>query len=226
MTNSYLVTDVCDTLFFRNTSFHFLRYGVQKNKFNRKARWKHRIFLQRQSPFFWGLIFLNKLLSRDIHREIGVSMFRNMQISDINQLADDFIENELMKHKNTEVWNEIEKYPELKIVLASASFDVVVNPLAQRLNASHVSSRLEKKGDRFTGRLETDITGRKPAALKEELGIVLKDIRLAISDNTTDKNLLTEAAEAIAVCYTDDQQDYWRKKGANIRTLRVQEVGR
>jgi phosphoserine phosphatase len=80
-----------------------------------------------------------------------------------------------------------------RVVLASASIDVVVESFAKRLDArGHVATRLEYRAGKATGRILHDCTGRKLADL-EAAGLITDAPFDVVTDNAEDVDLLGRA---------------------------------
>lgn len=206
----FIVADICNTLYDSNTTFDFIKYCNQKRKFGFSSSIIYRLTVSRWSPFFWGLAIFQKLLKKDFQKIIVISFFKNKEVSEVRTWASSFY-NDILKEKKIGVTNAIlELYPADNIVLASSTLYPVAEAIANVHGIVFVASPLEIAGDRYTGKLIEELSGKKWEALQSKFG---KDIELelAMSDNLTDFELLRKAKRKIAVCYNESQENSWEK---------------
>ncbi|MCR6722496.1 MAG: haloacid dehalogenase-like hydrolase [Chitinophagaceae bacterium] len=220
MQKEIVVSDICDTLFFMNTSFDFLNFCVRTEKLPAGKRRMHAVFLNRRSPAFWLLAIINKLTIKDLHRTIAVKLLKGQKKENVQKWATEFVSGELCENKVEPVFTAIASR-NTELILASASFDVVVESVAKMLNARYICTELETSNGILTGKMTFDATGKKLQALVEKHHIDPSHIKLAISDNHSDRELLKIAKEAIAVCYTKEDEIFWKQIRSDIEILSV-----
>ena len=105
----------------------------------------------------------------------------------------------------------INKYKkENRIILASSSIDPVVKQISEKMNADYVSSLLEIKNGKYTGKLKFDILNCKKEYLKSK-GIDCNKINIVLSDNYEDLNLIKNANKGIAIIHSLKKSIFWKK---------------
>jgi phosphoserine phosphatase len=92
-------------------------------------------------------------------------------------------------------------------MLMSSSIDLVVSQIAAQLNTEYRSSVLQFDGDLCTGRLSTDLTGKKAGELGKLAGQATA--RWVYTDNRSDKDLVLRASQATIVLPRGGGQDRW-----------------
>lgn len=169
-----VVFDLCDTLYAENSTAGFLRFTGHP-----KTCW----------PTLPGL---------DLARRRMIAMLRGARKSELEQWADRYAAEWLPRRENAEVLDRLRAHRDQgdRIAILSAGIDIVVAAVARRLGVDYAASRLAFAGEQCTGRLATDLTGRKlPVALDLAAGARW----IAYSDNRSDRALLRAANEAFIV---------------------------
>ena len=208
--NKIVVADICNTLYDSNTTFDFVKYCNQKNKLDFGSSIIYRLTISKWSPFFWGIVLLQKLLRKDFQKLIVVSFFKNKEIAEVRSWASSFY-NDVLVGKKIGMTNAIlDQYLADTIVLASSTLYPVAEAIANIHGLVFVASPLEISGSSYTGKLVQELSGKKWQALQQMFGEDI-ELKLAMSDNLTDYELLSKAKRKIAVCYNESQEEKWRK---------------
>ena len=126
-------------------SFIFFRYG----------KWRTWIGLLLVSPYY--ALHLLKLISVQAAQErVLRQFFKNEKIEAFAQACDQFVSEVLPALERTKALNEIRKLREegAEVVIVSASPQDWLIPWAKQFNAAVLSTKLETKNGRLTGRIE------------------------------------------------------------------------
>lgn len=205
----YVVSDICDTLFFSNTTFDFIRFCIEKGWLGNRGKRRWGLYLRRGSLPFWALAVLNKLTGSDFHKKIAVGLLKGYSVAAVSSWAARFYQEYLLTKKVDQTFAVLQQLAdETQLVLASSSIEPVVAEVARAVGASrYVATMLEVTGDVYTGRIALDLTGKKTEALKE---LFRSGVPVAVlSDNTTDRSLMELAENGYAICYNDVQRKFW-----------------
>lgn len=208
-----LILDVCGTLFHGDTTIgllthHFTATGARSRLALIRAS------TARHSPLRLGIAVAERLSGRHLLKHRLIGLLRGVRVADLQASAESYADLLLREHKVGPVWTVIDRYPAAtRRVLASASLEPVVAALAARLGADYVASELEARGGIYTGRLQRDLTGRKPAALHARFGPDLLAAQpVVISDNRSDAALLALAGKAYAVVHRARDRRRWPRQ--------------
>jgi phosphoserine phosphatase len=209
------VFDVCDTLFYSNTTFDFLHFVLQQQgAVGKQALLKS--LTTRWSPLFVGLAVWQKVLGGDPIKTVALRLLAGTPKADLYALGQRFVAEFLPVRR-------IARSHELlaglattstRVVLLSASLDPVIEALAEALGpVEFVSSQLEYDAQgRATGHLQRELTGQKQHALQELLGTQAEPVRLAVAtDNFTDLELVTQAQVRYVVVHSAAAKQFWQK---------------
>jgi phosphoserine phosphatase len=94
-----------------------------------------------------------------------------------------------------------------RVLLASSSLDLIIAPVARCLGVEWVASQLEFANDICTGRLATDLTGRKPPALA---ALLTPGVSLHVyTDNRSDRDLLNLADQRTVIVPRSSKRGRW-----------------
>jgi phosphoserine phosphatase len=203
------VSDICDTLFYSNTTFDFIRFCAEKGWLGNKGKRTWRTFLRRQSLPFWALAVLNKVTGADLHKKVAVGLLKGHNVTEVSGWAAQFYQEYLAPRKVAQTFAVLQQLAgDTLLVLASSSIEPVVAEVAKAVGASqYVATTLETSEGVYTGRIEQELTGKKTDALKE---LLQRGIPVAVlSDNTTDRALMELAENGYAICYNDVQRKFW-----------------
>ena len=186
------VFDVCDTLFSTNTTMGFLRFYARWSQDRRilaaLTRWT-----SRSSPAFYLGAFAYRSLRWDVARTRLIATLRGHSRAELRDAAEEYAATELSQQIVGPIHARLRAHQECgdRVILASSSLDIVIEPVARGLGLEWTASELEFAEDDCTGRLVSDLTGRKPAAIS---AIVPSGAALHVyTDNRSDRALLRMA---------------------------------
>jgi phosphoserine phosphatase len=209
------VFDVCDTLFYSNTTFDFLEFVLQQQG-NKSKQTLLKALTKRWSPFFVGLAVLQKVAGGDPIKTVALRLLAGIPKAELYTLGRRFVAEFLPARR-------IARSHELlaglaatstRVLLLSASLDPVIAALAESLGSvEFVSSQLEYDAQgRCTGRLERELTGQKQHALQQLVANQAEPMRLAVAtDNFTDLELVTQAQVRYVVVHSAAAKQFWQK---------------
>ena len=214
-----LAIDVCGTLYAANTTsgliaYHHARVG---------NRWRAalvRLASSRKLPFTYGFTLLSRALSFDLHRTLVVRSLRGERRGAIDESARHYVAS-LEPSRIEEAHRAVAdlRAEGWRPILVSNSVGPVVRAVAAALEVPALSSELGWSGDRCTGTIAVDLTGRKRAALERHLGTALTAIDFrVITDNRSDIDLIDCAREPIVVLPRG--RENWTSNG-NARIIRT-----
>ncbi|MBB3107743.1 hypothetical protein FHS24_002275 [Psychrobacter luti] len=205
------ITDVCGTLVYDDTTLCLLRVHFSQQP---ERQWRLpmlRALTAHLSPFRLGIAVIERLTGKHVLKHLLVRMLKDDTVSSLELNAEVYAQWLLDNRKVPAVWNVVT--PAIKdkhIILASASLQPIVSALAKQLGVRFVASELESKDGVLTGRYKRDLTGLKSRALSNLIGIDLIDSSYdAISDNLTDRELLSGARRAYVVLHKASHKERW-----------------
>lgn len=219
-TGPVAVFDICDTLYYSNTTHDFIGY-LARQKFGPLRRILYYVVNHRLSPVRYALIILSVSSGLDLHKKIAVRLMKGISGAEISALARDFVRTFLAGRKIAEVHQRLKEFSNngSEIVLCSTSIEPVVAAVAAELSVGNFTcTTLEYDGNVLTGRIKADITGKKVEALRNDLGVATPDH--AISDNREDLSMLLVAGRGTAVVHSDRKFDFWKEKDVEMIDLR------
>ena len=209
------VFDVCDTLFYSNTTFDFLHFVVaQCGSVGQRATL--RALTARWSPLFVGLVVWQKLTGGDPVKAAALRLLAGIPKAELYALGRRFVAEFLPPRRIARTHELLAGLVggHTRVLLLSASLDPVIAALAEELgHVEFVSSQLEYAADgRCTGRLQHELTGQKQHALRQVLGSGTEPARLAVAtDNFTDRELVTQAAVRYVVVHNAAAKQFWQE---------------
>ena len=164
-----------------------------------------------RSPFRLGIAVIERLTGKHVLKHLLVRMMKGDSVSSLELNAEVYAKWLLENRKVPSVWQVIA--PAIKdkhIILASASLQPIISALAKQLGVRFVASELESSDGILTGYYKRDLTGLKLQALNDLMGNDLSS-RLydAISDNITDRELLSGARRAYVVLHKASHKERW-----------------
>ncbi len=200
-----LVSDVCDTLFYSNTTFDFIRFVVSKQNVFKRALFH--LVNEKWSPLFYLIAIFSRIIDSDISKYLSIYFLKGLTYAKATRLANSFYDEFLMKRKIIPVFELIERVKnDAELILASSSIDVVVKVIAERNNMKYVASVLEVKKDILTGRILIELRGKKHIALQP----YLQEVELTvITDNQTDWALANLATHRFIVASKKSEESFW-----------------
>lgn len=209
------VFDVCDTLFYSNTTFDFLHFVMaQRGSSGQRATLK--ALTARWSPLFIGLAVWQKLAGGDPIKTVALRLLAGIPKTELYALGQRFVAEFLPGRRIARTHELLTGLAggRTRVLLLSASLDPVIAALAAELGqVEFVSSQLEYDAtNHCTGRLRQELTGQKQHALRQLLGEAAAPIRLAVAtDNFTDRELVTQAAVRYVVVHSAAAKQFWQE---------------
>lgn len=210
-----VVFDVCDTLYATNTTVGFLRHRKTKSAERALARWT-----SRRSPYFYLGAASARLVGFDLARQRLVAALRGETREFLERTAQDYVQRVLEPLANGEVHRRLRNHQSAghRIVLMSNSLDLVIKPIADLLDAEFRASTLGFDGDRCTGTITADLTGRKSEALID-LRRGADGPLWVYTDNRSDRDLLALADNKVIVLPRSGTQSEWGESGSDYIRL-------
>lgn len=161
-----------------------------------------------------AIVILERVTGRHLLKHLLVAMLAGDEVNSLDSSARDYAQDLLARRRVAAVWQQLESF-QGPLVLASASLEPVVRALAETLGARQVSSSLASQDGRLTGRYRSDLTGRKPQALRTAFGDALLTMPyIAFSDNVTDMELLQGATQAFVILHRARHRSRWHDLSA------------
>ncbi|MEP7076303.1 MAG: HAD-IB family phosphatase [Acidobacteriota bacterium] len=215
------VFDVCDTLYYSNTTHDFVRCVVEKMPIS-PATVVYRLLNNRWSPLRYLFVALGVATGWDGLKKYNVSVLTGMKSEEIAAHATCFVEQFLDQRKIIQTHDLIEKFKKdgLRVVLCSSSIDPIVAAVARDLGIEDfVGTSLKFEGDTFTGAISNETTGRKLAILNTK--DLIGSLEYAASDNLSDLSLLVASKNAIAVTHRRKNEAFWKSRDFKIIDLDI-----
>lgn len=208
------VFDVCDTLFYSNTTFDFLRFVLQQQGKTAKLTLL-KALTTRWSPLFVGLAVWQKAAGGDPIKAVALRLLAGTPKAELYALGHRFVAEFLPARRIARSHELLASAAgtSTRVLLLSASLDPVIAALAEALGpVEFVSSQLEYDAqDRSTGRLQRELTGQKQHALQQLLTNQTEPVRLAVAtDNFTDLELVTQAELRYVVVHSAAAKQFWQ----------------
>lgn len=216
-----VVFDICDTLYYSNTTHDFVRF-VAASDSNMLHKFVFFLFNGKVSPFRYLLIVVSIISGFDALRKINVYLLRDRTREQLTLLANEFVSAVLEDRRIIETHRKLRDELDLGscVILCSASVEPVVEAIARQLRVSqYVSSTLDYRNERMTGRIKDDVTSRKLALLRES-GLC-HEPDLAVSDNKSDIGLLIASGEGVVVLHNTRDLGFWEGHGFSFIDLHI-----
>lgn len=214
------VFDICDTLFYSNTTFDFIRFVLEKKKMTASLLW-FRHYTQKSSPLFLALAVLQKLTKKDWPKKLCLQLLKGISKQELYQLGEDFEQKYLSSRTiaQTHVMLDELRKAGKTVVLISASIDPVVAAIAKALAVEFRCSELEYSlSGAFTGNLAYEMTGQKLNALQKMLNHQKAGFAVA-TDNFSDRSLVEAAGKRYVVVYNEKALHFWKDLNPNFIKL-------
>jgi phosphoserine phosphatase len=215
------VFDLCDTLYYSNTTHDFVRY-VAKSRFSITSKLFHKLANSRRSPFRYFFLAVSLATGFDVHKSINLRFLRGFTRVELEQLAEGFVCDFLDRRPVDQTHALLREMLRsgARVVLASSSIEPVVRAVARKMMITDwVCTTLEYASERMTGRVLLEVSGRKLSALKPFGGVPGK-LLCVVSDNKSDLSLLKAAEHPIAVVHSDSALQFWNKISVEVIDLR------
>lgn len=204
------IIDVCDTLFYSNTTFDFLHFRFKDDK-----KYKKLIFIKKN--ILYRLV--NKLIFKCFHIDLTKIMFtkllKGMPLHSIENDLESFYQEFLVKRKIEKTHEILKKYQKngYHIILLSASYDFIVKKIAMEMGVNeYIATSLMSKKNNYTGKIKEDILQKK---LKKFLEKNYEyDELVVMTDNITDFNL-TKISNVSHVVINNKNKNFWLKNNSS-----------
>lgn len=212
------IFDVCDTLYYSNTTFDFIKF-VFKKKNSKFKLFLFNIYTYKYSPLFILFFLMQKVNNIDYSKLACLNLMQGYTKSRLEQYANQFYKEHLVKNKITETHILLEKaiFENQNICLVSASIDPVVKAIALQLNICYKSSELKYENEVFTGKLSKELKGKK----QEKISVLNSgdEDLIVVTDNFSDRALMEKATKCYAVIYKPEDLEYWKDLNPNYIKL-------
>jgi phosphoserine phosphatase len=207
MKKTLVVCDVCDTLFDSNTTFDFIKFILRRDN-------GFRFFIlqnisSKYSPLFYLMTFLGKVVGADMIRSIGILLLKNKSEDQLSDLANQFFDEYLASRKNQLVFRLLEQQ-EGKVILLSSSISPIIKVIASHYGFDFVCSELDFKSSITSGKLRTDLTGKKHIVLRKLMDDNNINNLVAISDNHSDYEMIKMANHRYVVIKSETDKSFWK----------------
>jgi phosphoserine phosphatase len=213
-----VIFDLCDTLYDQNTTIGFIRQyrSLQQDDHISRAL---RVWLSRFSPFFYVGAMAHRLFGWDLARQRLIAALTGESKAKLIEAATDYARNVLPSRANPLLHDRLESHLTAgdRVILLSSSIDLVVAEVALALGVEYRASRLGFSGDRCTGRLTDDLTGRKTAAIRDLLDT--GPTICVYTDNRSDSDLIAIADRATIIIPHGRRDDQWGGSGCEYIRL-------
>ncbi|MCU0914690.1 MAG: haloacid dehalogenase-like hydrolase [Planctomycetes bacterium] len=218
-THGIAVFDVCHTLTRTNNTSAFVGFVLKKD---RSLRYGLFVLLRMLSLLF-RLPGIRCTLRRARRWDGQIVLLRGYSPAHLAEHARQYVDHlfarNLLHDRVLEVLRQ-EKAQGRTVYLVSAAVDPPIRELAGRLGIeNHFSSELEVKDGRCTGRLRTDLFGRKGAVLERMPGNVDWQVSAVYSDDMQDADFMARFGRRYAVVNTCKAHARWNDKGRGFRFL-------
>ena len=209
-----IVSDVCDTLYFSNTTMDYVFYVLKQEGRKGSLNLIYSIS-SKKSPLFYSLILISKIIKVDLIKVMTVKMLKGISKETLDRYAQSFVKEELSGRKIEKTFSLLNQFSGARWILLSSSLDPVVSAVAATLKSEYASSQLEYKQGICTGKLIFEMKGKKHEVLEDKFGTFSEEL-LVISDNISDRELILKADKRYAVVYKDKFKSFWKKMNATI----------
>jgi len=206
------VFDVCDTLFYSNTTFDYLRYVLVKKGLRSRQR-VLQLLTKRWSPAYLGLAVWQKLTGTDATKAAALRLLAGLPKTELYSLGQRFREEFLGERRIAQTHALLAGLADthVRVVLLSASLDPIVAAIAEALGVEFKSSELEYDAQgRCTGRLRYELGGQKHHALTALAGPDSAPRLAVATDNFTDHQLVARATSRYVVVHRPEAKRFWQ----------------
>lgn len=185
MSKILAVFDFCDTLVNGQTVSLFIQYLYNKEPFIKKLQLKLRVLV---NPY--------KIEDTINYKNYLLKPFSELSRIELEKLGEQFYKSVISKRFNKKILNILKEHKRMKhqIVIVSGGFDIYLKYFAKEYNAILISSTLDFKSDKFTGKLEKECLYKNKVLLfKKRIKTTKKMLKAsyAYGDSISDKELLS-----------------------------------
>ncbi|EIX7372138.1 haloacid dehalogenase-like hydrolase [Citrobacter freundii] len=210
------IVDVCDTLYFSNTTFDFLE-NIASGKFEYQL-----LALRKVRSLMLLNSFLFKLFKIDVYRRLCIyKIFSGKNVAKIKLESELFYDNVLCGKEIIETHEIIKKMSgDYQFILCSASISPVVEVIAAKMGCEQFfSTCLITKNEVYTGQIVVDLLGKKNNYLRK--ANISYD--LVITDNKSDVDLIKHCKKAIIIS-REKNISFWNEFKLNNETINIKVV--
>ncbi len=214
------VFDVCDTLFYSNTTFDFIEFVLSQNK-NIIGKILFKLITLRFSPIFLFLYLLGKVTRLDHIRSVALKLLKNISKVEMEHFSASFYSNFLIKRKVAKTFKYLENAIQNKerVILATSSIEPVIKIISERLKVEYVCSSLDYSNEVFSGKFLVNCTGRKHEFLENILSENEKKNIIVYTDNYSDFKLVSMAHKRFIIVYDNGSKNKWL--GLNPQFIKI-----
>ena len=202
------IVDICDTLYYSNTTYDFVSFFLKERNRNRYRLF--RLICSRKSPVFYLLIILAVISRQDIHKKLILHLLKGFDRKAIYESTLLFYSDYLKGREIKPVHMMLQEAREagIEICLVSATIDPVAQVIAGELNVGYLSSVLKYTDGICQGYLQKDLAGIKENAVREKYAG--KQLTV-ITDNYSDYILVQNAHKSFVVIHNQKEEKKWKK---------------
>jgi len=213
-----VIFDLCDTLYDVNTTVGFVDYYQSVQHDQRIARILRR-WLSKTSLWFYLGAVAQRFLGWDLARQRIVAALASESRATLTKAAADYACNVLPSRANQPLHDQLRTHLAAgdHVMILSSSLDLVVAEVASVLGVDFRASKLGFDGDRCTGQLEQDLTGRKASEVRDL--VETSSYICVYTDNRSDRDLIAIANQATIVIAQGDPDDRWGGSGCDYIRL-------
>lgn len=214
-----IIFDVCDTLYYSNTTFDFLNFFAKKQNINTVLL---RQIQSKKSPINWVAFLLTKIFKHDFYRIWATKTLKNYSSQIIQQQAQLFVETYLCDKKIEPIFTILNEKRNLgaKIVLASSSLSPVVEAIANKLDVDFFASELAfSADDKCNGKLKMEVTGQKLLFFDKIIKTDFESVTV-VTDNFSDYTLAKWADKCYIVVYNENDKMFWQNLNPEFIVLK------
>ncbi len=209
--------DVCNTLTKTNNTHDFIGFVVKEQPL------RHCLFrFYTLISFIITTLHLHHIFKKDYPRQGIISLLKGYTVDEIEQKAKTYVEKlyekKLFHEKIMQILHR-EQAHNTNIVLISASINPPIQALATKLGiTTYYSSELAVRKGVYTGKLHTDLLGKKDTLFENKLHALDVEHTSFYSDNQDDVLLMKQIPNAHAIAHTPKELQAWKK---NMRRYQV-----
>lgn len=198
----YYIFDVCDTLYYSNTTNDFISFVLKRNK---PYQLKKNELINKKNIVFFYRYFIFKFFKIDLFKRCQVKLLKGYSKEFLKNEANRFLNDFLLTKEINDVQVHLSKIDKRYVVLLSAGLDVVINEISNHFGVNFHSSQLEYNKGICTGKLKYDMTGKKHLFIEQYLPFVV------FTDNFSDKILVSKAKEKNIIVYKPSDKNRWKE---------------
>jgi HAD superfamily phosphoserine phosphatase-like hydrolase len=209
-THGIAVFDVCGTITKTNNTFHFIAFVLKRE---RTLRYGLLVLIRILSPLF-RLPGIRSMLRRDLLREGQIALLRGYSRARLREMAElyvnDLFTKDLLNHRVLDAMRQ-EKDRGQALWLVSAAIDPPIAEIARRLKIQdYFCSELEMRDGHCTGRLRTDLLGRKRSILGQMSGEIDWEASAVYSDNLEDAPFMARFGRRTVILNAPTEREAWK----------------